>query len=129
MPEIESSMREGIMRWFVQGEVGISSKAIASAILGIESTEHNYPSDPADFNRCLLLLTVVPEARNHLDKVRKLSPVWNALIDNWKEIEDCFLNEVGLNWELGNRAVKTYNLMQMIIKKARVTLEAPDAKG
>lgn len=107
-------MNEKILHWFATREVGSSSKAMASCISGINGGE-DHPLDPDDFNRCLLFLTVVPEARNHLHKVKKLSPVWSRFIDRWEEIEKLFLDEVGLDWCNGNSAPKTYKLMQQII--------------
>lgn len=111
-------MQDKILNWFANGEVGMSSKAMACAIGGVKLKEGKacYPHDPADFNRCLLFLKAVPEAREHLQKVAKLSKVWKAIIERFDEIEKCFLKEVGINWKKGNRAPKTYELMKSIIK-------------
>lgn len=115
------SLKESIQRWFIQGQVGVSSRAMASAIIDVPLTgndkHHNHPHDPDDLNRCLLFLEAVPEAREHLDKVRKLSPEWDRLIENWEKIEKTFLDEVGLNWCNGSIATQTYNLMQSIIRR------------
>src|SRR5690606_5657415 len=88
-----------VLDWFVNGRVGISSRAMAAAAIGIKNardTWDNHPHDPDDLNRCLLLLVSVPEIREAFDKVAAISPVWAALIERWSEIEQCFLDEAGL---------------------------------
>jgi hypothetical protein len=113
------NLKNSILRWFANGQTGISSKAMASAILDIELTgwqqHNNHPHDPDDLNRCLLFLAVVPGARQYLDKVRKLSAIWDRLIEHWDEVEQAFIDEVGFNWSNGTRAPKTYALMQQVI--------------
>ncbi len=111
-------MRNKILNWFANGRVGASSKAMACCLIGAE-TDRSYPYDPDDFNRCLLFLKDVPEAREHMDSLRSMSVVWDVLIDKWEEIERSFLDEVGLNWHKSNRAPKTYELMDNILKGAR----------
>ena len=64
----DTELRGKILRWMATGETGISSKKMAFTAVG-EEYEKNYPShphDPADFNRCLMLLDAVPEIRDHL---------------------------------------------------------------
>lgn len=110
-------MKDKILNWFATGKVGISSKAMACAAAGIEyggNFPPHTPSDPDDLNRCLLLLEQVPEIRNHFDKVATISDQWAALMERWAEVEQCFLDEVGLNWCKGERAKKTYELMKSI---------------
>lgn len=107
-------MQDNIIQWFATGRVGLSSKAMAVCIAGLNRGCSDHPHDPDDLNRCLLFLEAVPEARYHLHKVKKLSPVWSSLIDRWDEIEQSFLNEVGLDWCNGKRAPKTYELMKSI---------------
>ncbi len=109
-------MRHQILKWFIHGETGVSSCAMAAALIGEEPKRkyHNHPSDPADFNRCLKLLTEVPEARKHMDRVSKLSPIWSKLVSRWDEVEKCFLNEAGYDWSKNCPAPKTYQLMKEI---------------
>lgn len=112
-------MKEQIIDWMCNStNKGISSKAMAAAFLDRETEDRygfgNHPSDPSDFNRCLLLLKTAPEAKNHMDKVAALSDVWKSLVDNWDKLEKCFIDEVGLDWEKGRniRAHKTYEMME-----------------
>lgn len=112
-----------LLRWFAWGETGISSEAIAYHMAGIENARKNntHPSDPDDFKRCLKLVNAIPEIRLRLDEMRPLSAEWNALVENWKEVEDCFMSEVA-EWLTvkysPKRAAKTYKLMEKIYKEA-----------
>jgi hypothetical protein len=85
----ETELNAQITKWFMTGEVGSSSKAMAACIAGFDGGT-NHPLDPDDFRRCVLFLNAVPEARKHLDKVRRLSREWNALICHWGEIEKVY---------------------------------------
>lgn len=106
-------MKNEILKWFATGHVGDSSRAMACCIAGL-SGGVAHPSDPEDLNRCLLFLESVPEAREHMGKLRGLSPTWAKLVDRWPEVEKSFLDEVGLNWCKGGHAKKTYALMKAI---------------
>lgn len=110
-------MKQDVLNWFANGQTGLSSKAMAFAAVGIEYSHRysaDHPSDPADFNRCLLLLEAIPEVRNHFDKVAELSNIWRALVARWDEVEKCFLDEVGRDWSKARSAPKTYKLMKSI---------------
>lgn len=121
-------MQAKITNWLLNGEVGLSSKAMACVFLGVDQPSgfgpkgYIYtPSDPTDFNRCLMLLELVPEAREMLPEVGKLNEEWGLLIARWDELESCFLEEVGLNWSKGDIAAKkTYALMKEICKREGV---------
>lgn len=111
-------IKEKTLAWLFSGRVGLSSKAMAQCFSGVDgAVRTDHPCDPSDFNRCLMYLDAVPEAKSHLDKLRSLSPAWNKLIDNWALIESTFIDEVGLNWSNGCNlhATKTYNLMEKIL--------------
>ncbi len=114
-------MKEQIIDWMCNStNKGISSEAMAAAFLGRKPNENfgfdNHPSDPADFNRCLLLLEASPEARKHMDKIAALSKTWKKLVDNWDDVEKCFIDEVGLNWSKGRdlSASKTFETMKSL---------------
>jgi len=110
-------MKDKILQWFATGRTGVSSRAMASAIAEIK-VEHswpgNHPHDPDDFNRCLLFLECVPEARKHLDKVANISDVWKNIVENFDTLEQMFLDEVGLNWSNATKASKTYKYMKSL---------------
>lgn len=106
-----SEIQTKVLHWIATGRVGASSKAMAMTACGMPS-DKDYPLDPDDLNRCLLMLEAVPEVRDHFDKIAALSPMWRRLIERWSGIEASFLEEVGLNWSKGDSAPKTYKMMQ-----------------
>ncbi|MFG5864575.1 hypothetical protein [Metapseudomonas sp. CR1201] len=109
-----SEIQEKVLHWIATGRVGASSKTMALAACGLPN-EGDYPHDPDDLNRCLLLLEAVPEVRQHFDKIGALGVVWSRLAARWDEIEQSFLDEVGLNWSKSDNAPKTYRLMREVI--------------
>ena len=110
-----NELQKEVMHWLGNGRVGLSSKAMAFAVAGVEIDDHSHPYDPSDLNRCLLFLEHVPEARNYFESIAKLSETWRDLISRWDEVEKTFLDEVGLDWCSGNSAPKTYKLIKEII--------------
>ncbi|MCY1295155.1 hypothetical protein D9M69_454140 [compost metagenome] len=109
-----SEIQEKVLHWIATGRVGASSKTMALAACGLPN-DGDYPHDPDDLNRCLLLLKAVPEVRHHFDKISALGVVWGRLAAHWDEIEQSFLEEVGLNWSKSGNAPKTYRLMRDVI--------------
>jgi len=107
-------VKDKILYWLATGQVGASSKAMAFQVLGLPNNK-SFPWDAPDFNRCLLFLDAVPEARDHMDKIADISPVWQRFVNSWDEIEACFLDEVGLNWSHGESAPKTYDLIKKVL--------------
>jgi len=102
--------------WLANGETGMSSKTMAFWLAFDQRTdEASYPHDPADLNRCLLLLGQVPEMRAQLPRMAELNEVWAALVARWDELEKSFTDEVGLGWTKAKCAQKTYDLMRSII--------------
>ena len=117
MSEVETLKK--IAKWQYQsGNTGVSSEAMAAHFCGTSLTRWraSTPSDPADLNRCLNFLKWVPECRDRLHELRMISERWAALVERWDEVEQCFLGEVGLDWEKGKDllAEKTYALMKEI---------------
>lgn len=106
-----------ILEWLAKEQTGLSSEFMAFTAAGVETRRYaHHPHDPADFNRCLVLLDYVPEIKNHFDIIASKSPEWKASIDNWELIEATFIDEVGFNWCKGSCAPKTYTLMKRIIR-------------
>ncbi|KKL12876.1 hypothetical protein LCGC14_2531340 [marine sediment metagenome] len=115
-------IKDSILEWFANGRVGVSSKAMVCAVIELPQDDkwgNDHPHDPDDFNRCLLLLAQVPEMRNHFNKIAEISEIWSKLINRWRDIERCFLDEVGLDWCKATNAPKTYDLMKTIINDTR----------
>jgi len=117
-------MKDKILNWLATGETGISSKAIAFKMAGIENDckWNTIPHDPDDFKRCLKLVNLIPEIRQRLDEMRSVSIKWNVLIENWKQVEDSFMDEVP-EWLTNDfsqkRATKTYELMNKIYESVK----------
>ena len=83
--------------WLAFGERGLSSDAIVSTLTGTRvgrRTTTDYPFDPSDFRRCVLLLEAVPVARFAFPAMREVSPVWARLVDAWDELEALAVSEV-----------------------------------
>ena len=113
----QTSERDNLIEWFISGDTGISSKAMAGHLSGVTvSGWHNIytPSDPSDFNRCLMLLDKCPYLKPKIHKMAELSPDWQKIVKHWSEIERCFLDEAGLGWSKQRSAPKTYELMQRL---------------
>jgi len=104
-----------VLKWFATGRVGSSSKCMATYLTtGVIPVRGDYPHDPDDLNRCLLLLEAVPELREHLHKMANVNEQWEELVEDWDALESCFINEVGLNWCNGNTASITYKAMKQM---------------
>lgn len=108
----EHSLERKVLDWMANENTGMSSQAMAYCAIDVELKCKATPSDPADFNRCLNLVHIIPEIREHFPKIAQLSPEWRAFIGNWDRIEKSFINEVGLNWCNRSSAPITYQLMK-----------------
>jgi hypothetical protein len=82
-----------VVTWLLRGDVGLSSKAMAGAVLGVDAGRRN-PSDPNDFQRCIRFLAAVPLAYKKMHLVADLSPAWAALVENWGELEILYAQEM-----------------------------------
>lgn len=101
--------------WIVKGETGSSSKAIWAHMVGVSVDGYAHsPSDPADLNRCLLLLEAVPEWKERMHEMAAHGGEWVGLSARWDELTHNFISEVGLNWCKGDRAPTTYALMKEV---------------
>jgi hypothetical protein len=110
---MEVDVKNKILCWLGTGRVGASSKAMALAAAEMPN-DLSHPYDPDDLNRCLLLLEAVPEIRDHMGRVAAMSETWRKIVERWDDVEKCFIEEVGFNWENGHSAPKTYELMKSL---------------
>ena len=103
--------------WLVSGNTGLSSIVMAGVALGA-SKGREYcisPSDPSDFNRCLMFLRDCPSAKAYMNEIAELSPAWKSVIENWDELERCLTEEVGEYWSKTFKgAPKTYKFMKKL---------------
>jgi len=106
-------MTDNIINWLANGERGMSSEVMAFAALGKESKNGAFsPLDPSDLNRCIKLVKDAPEVKDAFLKISGLSDKWKIVIDNWDRLVESFVNEVGYDWCLKQRAPNTYKLMK-----------------
>lgn len=101
-----------ILDWLANGKTGLSSKSLAFETLGIEYSDRNHPRDPADLNRCLILIKIVPSCRAAVDALAKKSEGWKKAAIVWDEISQCFIGEAGLGWTTIHSAPMTYKMMK-----------------
>lgn len=120
LPGAESTVEQRAVAWLRDGWVGMSSRAIHDHMLGLPAKDgYSAPRDPADLNRCLLLLDLIPEWKARMGEMAQHSQ-WVNLAPRWNEVVDSFLDEVGLDWSKGKnlRATRTYDLMKQIEGRA-----------
>jgi hypothetical protein len=80
--------------WAIGEDTTPNSRLIAHVTLGLPLSKQHarqharvHPNDMWDMRCCLHLVRSVPGVRERLDALRFLSPVWNALVDNWPDLE------------------------------------------
>lgn len=120
-----TGLSEGAAEWRAVGQQGLSSATLffhATGLLpGYISDRGNptdHPHDPADLNRCLLLIEMAPEIGAKLPVMRAVSPQWAALVDHWDDLVASFHDEAGLNWSKAESAPRTYAMMRKLLDGA-----------
>ena len=113
-----------VIQWLATGQKGLSSECMALWLAFSQRAEPYPPQDPADLNRCLLLLQAAPGLRPELPRMAEVSGDWAKLIARWEEVEALFLEEAGLGWTKSNLAPRTYKLMREILKETAQTQPA-----
>lgn len=111
-------LSDAATKWLANGRRGISSNTIFTVLTGIDALrgwEKDHPYDPADLDRCLLLLEAVPELKPEMHRMAQVSKHWAALIKRWDELVECHVTEVGIGWTKAKSAPKTYALMREIL--------------
>lgn len=85
-----SDLSMKVCEWMSMGKVGISSATMASIALGLKkniySDHFGYPYDPADLNRCRILVKHIPEIRDSFKKIGRRVPGFKPILDNWDEL-------------------------------------------
>ena len=116
-----------VVKWLATGSIGASSKCMAMWLGFGELTPgaaSDYPYDPDDLDRCLMLLDKAPGLRPLIPKMAEISPAWARLSERWEEIERSHLDEVGLRWTKAKSAPQTYKLMQSVIRPPGLTVRS-----
>lgn len=108
-------LSEQAVAWLASGKRGTSSNTIFAHLSGIDALggwHESHPHDPGDLGRCRLLLDQVPEFKARLGEMRKVSPVWNRLVDSWQRLCD-LMDQEAPDWREGRGSCpKTYELMK-----------------
>ena len=105
-----------VITWILSGDTGSSSKAICAHMTGARNSEgYSYPCDPSDLGRCLRLLEHFPEWKPRMSEMVVYGTGWIGLVKKWDELSSLMADEVGISWEKGKRAEKTYDAMQQAI--------------
>lgn len=118
MPGADKSVQARALAWREDGDVGLSSKAIYCHMMGQDDPDdYNHPLDPADLNRCLLLLDLIPEWKPRIGEMARYGQWWKDLVKHWDEISARFIDEAGLGWSKAKRAPKTYALMKKVMEQ------------
>lgn len=107
------STRQRALNWLLTGEVGISSKTMLSVYLDIgPQSWYNNPADYDDFNRCMMMLEQIPEVKEVLPQIAKLSYSWEELVGQWDKLEALY-KEV----KEGQRTIRAFNEIFYPIRK------------
>lgn len=113
-----------VVKWFLEGNVGASSKAMVTNILFQDGDRPrnlvDHPYDPADLKRCVELLDAVPPIRRELAVMENVSPTWKLLISNWDVLESTLKYEMKTNGT--GKAPRTYELMKEIMSEVGNTV-------
>lgn len=108
------TIEKRLIEWFVSGDTGLSSEAIAAHMSGAGSRKRmDYPSDPSDLGRCLRLLDKIPEWKDRIGEMSQYSPGWAGLVKNWDKISKSMEDEAGINWQKAKSAPITYDMMKL----------------
>lgn len=102
--------------WLMGNDTGASSEAIVARMEGWIAARQNYPLDPADFGRCVRLLSLVPAYRARLAEMRDVSPKWAVLVDHWPELERLYF--IGLSRAWPHKSPELYQRMRELETQA-----------
>ena len=98
----KKDMKEKVIEWLFNGDVGVSSKTIAASVLRINfnsDKSYNYPGiphDKSDFSRCLKLIKFADIPMSELEILAETYPMWKPLVENWERL--IFVYKNGMNF-------------------------------
>jgi len=87
-------MKEKVIEWLFNGEVGISSKTISASILGVKYNDADIPYDRDDFSRCYKLIKFADIPMSELEILAKNYPAWNPIVKKWDELVYLYENNL-----------------------------------
>lgn len=94
--------KDKMIEWIGCHRVGISSKTMWCAIMGVECDKADVPYDADDFSRCYDLYKFGELTPDDLQKVANKYPYWRPIIDQWDELCEMYVakNYGGVNERL-----------------------------
>ena len=109
------------LRWLSEGKTGISSKTLCYYTMQVpqQIEDESHPYDAADFNRCVLFLEQVPQAREEFHRIAERSPQWGKLIENWSHLEQTLAQEKNGQLEKGETSRSIRQFLDSVENKPR----------
>ena len=94
--------KDKMIEWIGCHTVGISSRTMWCAIMGVKFREADTPRDADDFSRCYDLYKFCELTPADLQKVANIYPYWRPIIDQWDELCEMYVakNYGGVNERL-----------------------------
>ncbi len=100
--------------WITNGHVGLSSKTMWLCFMNQPNPRINHPYDPDDFSRCYKLLEAVPEWKERISELSKLSAPWKNLAENWDKLNQMYEQNVKEEWK-NSKKIGMYKFMETLI--------------
>lgn len=115
-PEADQSKNaeQKAMWWIANGHVGMSSKTMWLYFMNQKIDRISHPYDPGDFSRCYKLLEAVPEWKERILELSKLSDAWKNLAENWSKLTQMFEENERNDWKTSKK-IGMYEFMQTLI--------------
>lgn len=94
--------KDKMIEWIGCHRVGISSRTMWCAIMGVKCYKADTPRDADDFSRCYDLYKFCELTPADLQKVANRYPYWRPIIDQWDELCEMYVakNYSGVNERL-----------------------------
>lgn len=101
--------------WIMSANTSPSSYALCAVVCGKTPTDRRHPQDAVDFGKCMHFLREVPQAKAYLFLAANISQEWARLVSRWTELEQLFIDEIGIAYDKGVNAVRTTALLQAVV--------------
>lgn len=102
---------ETVSKWLRKGDRCEAADAMCKAMFGVPvNAGIHHPTTPLDFRRCLAFIDATG-TWDTFDKVAKLSPAWDALIEEWLQIHALYVCE-----SRDSVAIETQKLLDEILE-------------
>ena len=85
--------KDKMIEWIGCHRVGISSKTMWCAIMGVKCYKADVPYDADDFSRCYDLYKFSELTPADLQKVANIYPYWRPIIDQWDELCEMYSSQ------------------------------------